>query len=159
MPFPLRGSDRPPLTVAATSISRRATARPGGWQWPPCGASKGGCKSSSRAGGVAEQQLDGAQIGAGFEQMCGEAMSKSVRMQRLVDPGAFGGFPTGVPDNLVADGVIGGVPAAAREQPNGRFAGQAAIMCAQFIVQMGAEHDVAVLAALALLDMHHHAGS
>jgi hypothetical protein len=24
--------------------------------------------------GVAEQQLDGAQIGAGFEQMCGEAM-------------------------------------------------------------------------------------
>ena len=32
--------------------------------------------------GVAEQQLNGAQVGAGFEQMCGEAMSKSVGMQR-----------------------------------------------------------------------------
>ena len=29
--------------------------------------------------GVAEQQLDGAQVGAGFEQMCGEAVAKSVR--------------------------------------------------------------------------------
>jgi len=87
--------------------------------------------------GMAQQQLNGAQVGAGFEQMCGEAMSKSVRMQRLVDSGAFGGFPTGVPDDLVADGVIGSVPAAAREQPNGRFAGQAAIMCAQFIAQIG----------------------
>ena len=77
---------------------------------------------------MAEQQLDGAQVGAGLEEMCGEAVSKSVRMQRLVDSGAFGGFPTGVPDDLVADGVISGVPAAAREQPNGRFAGQSAIM-------------------------------
>jgi len=31
-------------------------------------------------------------------------------------------------------------------------------MCAQFLVQVGAEHNVAVLADLALLDMHHHAG-
>jgi hypothetical protein len=74
-------------------------------------------------------------------------------MQRLVDSGALGGFPAGVPDDLVADGVIGGVPAAAREQPNGRFAGQSAIMGAQFVAQMGAEHDVAVLAAFAVLDM------
>ena len=78
-------------------------------------------------------------------------------MQRLVDSRAFGGFPTGVPDDLVADGVIGGVMRAAREQPNGRFAGQPAIMCAQFLVQIGAEQNVAVLAAFTLLDMHHHA--
>jgi hypothetical protein len=31
-------------------------------------------------------------------------------------------------------------------------------MGAQFVAQMGAEHDVAVLAAFAVLDMHHHAG-
>jgi len=55
--------------------------------------------------GVAEQQLDGAQVGSGFQKMSGEAVSKSVRMQRLVDSGAFGGFPTGVPDDLVADGI------------------------------------------------------
>ena len=30
-------------------------------------------------------------------------------------------------------------------------------MCAQFIEQMGAEHDIAILAAFAVLDMHHHA--
>jgi hypothetical protein len=30
------------------------------------------------------------------------------------------------------------VPAAARKQPHGRFAGQPAIMCAQFVEQMGA---------------------
>jgi hypothetical protein len=57
---------------------------------------------------VAEQQLDGPQVGASFEQMCGEAVSKSMRMQRLVDSGALGGFPTGVPDDLVADGVVDG---------------------------------------------------
>ena len=74
---------------------------------------------------MAEQQLDGAQVGAAFEQMGGEAMSKSVGMQRLVDAGAFGGFPAGVPDDLVADRGVGGVMRAAREQPNGRFAGRA----------------------------------
>jgi len=62
--------------------------------------------------GVTEQQLDGAQVGAGFQQVCGEAVSQRVRMQRLVDSGALGGLTTGVPDDLVADGVIGGVPAA-----------------------------------------------
>ena len=107
--------------------------------------------------GVAEEQLDRAQVGAGLQQMGGEAMAQRMRMQRLVDAGALGGFTTGVPDDLVADGVIGGVPAAAGEQPNGRFAGQPAIMGAQFVEQMGAEHDVAVLAAFAVLDMHHHA--
>src|ERR1039458_3508162 len=71
--------------------------------------------------GMAEQQLDGAQVGAGFEQMCGEAMSKSVGMQRLVDPGAFGGLPAGVPDDLVSDRSVGRVMRAAWEQPDGRF--------------------------------------
>src|ERR1017187_2869000 len=69
--------------------------------------------------GMAEQQLDGAQVGAGFEQMSGEAMSKSVGMQRLVDPGAFGGLPAGVPDDLVSDRSVGRVMRAAWEQPDG----------------------------------------
>ena len=80
-------------------------------------------------------------------------------MQRLVDAGAFGGFPTGVPDDLVAD--RSNRPCAmraAREQPNGRFAGAAGDNAARSSsVQMGAEHDVAVLAAFAVLNMHHHA--
>ncbi len=54
---------------------------------------------------------------------CVEAVAKSVRMQGFVDAGAFGGFPTGVPDDLVADRSVGRVMRATREQPNGRFAG------------------------------------
>jgi hypothetical protein len=84
-------------------------------------------------------------------------VAQRVRMERLVDAGALSRLAAGVPDDLVADGVVGGVPSAAREQPNGGFAGQPAIMGAQFLVQMGAEHDVAVLAAFAFLDMEHHA--
>src|ERR1039458_10383684 len=107
--------------------------------------------------GVAEEQLYGAQVGAGFEQMRGEAMPQRMRMQRLADACALGGFAASVPDNFVADGGIGGVPAAAREQPHGRLAGQPAIMGAQFVEQMGTEHDVAILAALPFLDMESHA--
>ena len=62
--------------------------------------------------GVAEQQLDGAQVGAGFHQMGGEAVPPSVRMQRLFDSGALGGLTTGVPDDFVTDRVLGGMPAA-----------------------------------------------
>ena len=75
--------------------------------------------------GVAEQQLDGAQVGAGFEQMGGEAVSKRVRMQRLVDAGALGGFPAGVPDDLVADGSVGRVMRAARETAKRQVCGAA----------------------------------
>src|SRR5689334_3702337 len=106
---------------------------------------------------MAEQQLDGAQVRAGFEQMGGETVSQSVRMQRLVDSGALSGLPTGMPDHLVANRIIGGVPAAARKQPDGGFANQAPIMGAEFIAQMRAEDDVAIPAALAVLDVHHHA--
>ena len=35
---------------------------------------------------MSEQHLDGAQVGAGFEQMCGEAMSKSVGCSGLLTP-------------------------------------------------------------------------
>jgi hypothetical protein len=34
--------------------------------------------------GVAKQQLDGAQIGAGFEQMCGEAMSEDLPILLMI---------------------------------------------------------------------------
>jgi hypothetical protein len=47
---------------------------------------------------MAEQYLDGAQIGAGFKQMCGEAMSQSVRMDApVLKAGAFGGDLAGGP--------------------------------------------------------------
>ena len=65
--------------------------------------------------GVAAERLNGPQIGAGFQQMCNEAVSLRVRM-RPGDSWALGGFSAGVADDLVADRTIGGVPATAAEQ-------------------------------------------
>ena len=47
---------------------------------------------------MAEQDLDGAQVGAGFKKMCGETMSQGVRMDMpVVESGAFGGDLAGAP--------------------------------------------------------------
>jgi hypothetical protein len=47
---------------------------------------------------MSEQYLDGAQVGAGFEQVCGEAMSQGVRMDApMLEAGAFGSNLAGAP--------------------------------------------------------------
>jgi hypothetical protein len=47
---------------------------------------------------VTEQYLDGAQVGPGFEKMCGEAMSQGMRVDVLMrEAGAFGGNLAGTP--------------------------------------------------------------
>ena len=47
---------------------------------------------------MTEQYLDGAQVRAGFEKVCGEAMSQSVRMDvPVIEAGAFGGDLAGTP--------------------------------------------------------------
>ena len=47
---------------------------------------------------MSKQYLNGAQVGAGFEKMCCEAMSQSVRMNALaVEACAFGGDLAGAP--------------------------------------------------------------
>ncbi len=107
---------------------------------------------------VAEQQLDGAQVGAGLEQMGGEAMAQRVRMQRLVHAAALRRPPAGVPDDLFGDRSVGGVMRAAGKQPQRRFATQTAVVLPQLIEQAGTEHDIPVPAAFALFDVEHHAG-
>ena len=72
---------------------------------------------------MAQQELNCAQVGAGLQQVGGEAVSKSVGVQWFVDPGASSGLAAGVPDHLIADAAISPVPPAARKQPVTRFAG------------------------------------
>ena len=60
---------------------------------------------------MAEQKLNGAQIGAGLEQMRGKAVPQRVRVDVFADAGAFGGFAAGMPHDLGRDGLVGGVPA------------------------------------------------
>ena len=104
-----------------------------------------------------QQHLDGAQVGAGFEQMRGKAVAQSVGMDVLVfKAGAFGGLLTGVPENLGGDRMTRRMPSVAGKQPVGGLALQPAPVDAKGIEQLRAEHDIAVLAPLASPDMNDH---
>jgi hypothetical protein len=50
------------------------------------------------------------------------------------------------------------VTGAAGEEPDRRFAPQAAIVLSELLEQARAEYDVPILAAFAFLDVEHHAG-
>src|SRR5450631_1942979 len=67
---------------------------------------------------MTEQYLNSAQVGTGFEKMCGEAMSQSVRMDvPFLEPGALSGDLAGGPQDLGSDRVSCRVPAVAWEEP------------------------------------------
>src|SRR5207248_9563380 len=102
-----------------------------------------------------QQHLDGAQVGAGFEQMSGEAVAQSVRMDVFVlKAGAFGGPLTGNPENLGGDRMTCCVPSVTGKQPVGGLAPQSTPVDAQGIEQLRAEHDISVLASLAAPNMY-----
>src|SRR5258708_22482601 len=104
-----------------------------------------------------QQHLDGAQVGTSFEQMRGKAVAQRMRMDVLVfKAGAFGGLLTGVPENLGGDRMTRRVPSVAGEQPIVGLAFQPAPVDTQGIEQLGAEHDIAILAPLAAPNMNDH---
>src|SRR5208283_2673843 len=55
---------------------------------------------------MAEQELDGTQVGTGFEQMSGPGMANQVRARRLAKAGFSGRFSTRHPYRLVANGLL-----------------------------------------------------
>jgi hypothetical protein len=101
---------------------------------------------------VAEQQLDGAQVCAGFQQMDRKGVAQRVRGDRLGEAGQPLRLAAGDADGVAGDRLTGQV---SREQPlpgmHGRPIGT------QCLQQSRREHDVAVLAALALVDADDHA--
>jgi len=98
------------------------------------------------------------QVGAGFEQVGGEAMAEHVGIDTFLNPGAAGGFDASVVGRLVIHGVISTVPAVAGKKPD-RLLAQTSPVSAQFLEQDRAEHDVAVLMAFAVLNVHDHASA
>jgi hypothetical protein len=104
---------------------------------------------------MAQQDLNGVQVGAGFQQVRGEAVTEHVGIHLLLNAGAAGGVLTSVTRRFGIDGLIAAVPAVAGEQPYG-FSAQALPVRAELIEQDGTEHHVAVLATLAALDVNHH---
>jgi len=99
---------------------------------------------------MTKQDLNGAQVGAGFEKVRGEAMSQGVGMNAaVVEAGALGSDLAGRPQDLGGHRLAGCVPAVAGKQPLLGLAPETAPVGAQFFEQPGAEHDIAVLAASA----------
>src|SRR5450631_4124658 len=106
---------------------------------------------------MAEQDLNRAQVRAGFEKVCGEAMSQSVRMDvPVIEAGSFGSNLAGTPQDLGGHRLAGCVPTVAGKEPLLRLAPESAPVSAQRIEQLRAEHYIAVLASLALPDVNHH---
>jgi len=106
---------------------------------------------------MAEQDLNGAKVGAGFKKMCGEAMPQSVRMDApMLKARTFSSDLAGSPEDLGGDGITCRVPAVAGKQPLLRLAPETSPVDAKFLQQLRAEHDIAVLAALALSDVNYH---
>ena len=96
------------------------------------------------------------QVGAGFQQMRGEAVTEQVGIHTLRNSGTAGGILAGVAWGLGIDGPSTGVPAITGKQPGAGFFPQAPPVCAELVEQNGTEHYVAVLATLATLDVNHH---
>src|SRR5437879_13218281 len=89
--------------------------------------------------------------------MSGEAMAQGVGMDGTIKARALRGFLGGVVYRFCVDRVIRSRPTAAGKEPVAGFSLQPTPVLAQLFKQLGAEHDVAVFAALSSADMNHHA--
>src|SRR5215472_9081986 len=89
--------------------------------------------------------------------MGGEAMAQGVGMDGIVEARALSGCLAGVARCFGVDRVISSMPTVAGKEPVAGFSPQPAPVLAQFVEQLGAEHDIPVFAAFSSLDMNHHA--
>src|SRR3974377_2108658 len=87
--------------------------------------------------------------------MSGEAMAQGVGMYSTVKARALGGSLAGVVYRFRVDRVIRRMPTVAGKEPGAGFSPQPTPVLAQFFEQLGAEHDIAVFAALSSADMDH----
>src|SRR5580765_7337295 len=57
--------------------------------------------------GMSEQDLNGTQVGSGFQKVGSTAMSQAVRRKAFRDTGLLRGMPAGQPHGVDADGDVG----------------------------------------------------
>src|SRR4029077_10063121 len=103
---------------------------------------------------MSEQDLNGAEIRAGFIEMCRKTVAKSMRMNAFLEAGALGGFLTCVPNGFRIDGPI--LAIVAGEQPGAGLAMVETPIGAEGREESGAEHDTAILATLTVAGLPHH---
>src|SRR5262252_2154617 len=89
--------------------------------------------------------------------MSGKAMAKRVRVDGRVEARTLSGSVTRMPNRFRVDRVIRRMPTVAGKEPVAGFSPQPAPVLAQFLEQLGAEHDIPVFAAFSSLDVNHHA--
>ena len=106
--------------------------------------------------GVAEQELNRPQVGTRFQQMGRVRVPQRVRGDAFVDPRLPRGQAHGLPDHLRRDRRIG-PPAVARPREEVGLRSHPAVVLTQGREECGTEGDLAIAAALALLDAEHHA--
>src|ERR1700728_779134 len=105
-----------------------------------------------------EQNLDGAQVGTGFQQVRGKAMAERVRMNMFIlEAGVFGRLHAGPPQNLGVDRAVECTPKSSGKSPVGRLAVESAPVRSQRLQQRGAEHNVAIFTPLAATNVNDHA--
>ena len=104
---------------------------------------------------MAEQNLDGRQIGAIFQQVSREAMPQHVRDNAFLYTRVACGFGTGIPDRVAGHGLpYSAMPGATGKQVGLRLL--PAPVLAERLQQLGAQWQVAILATLAFTDVDDH---
>ena len=102
--------------------------------------------------GVSEKELNGVQVGTGFQQVGGEAVTQSVGRDGFLDAGFGGGLAHKIENRFGCDGFVFDVP---WEEP---VLGAVDFpMLAEGVEENRGEHDVAVLSSFPLLDVDEHA--
>ena len=105
---------------------------------------------------MSEKHLDGAQIGAGFQHVRGETVPQRMRRYVLLDAGLLGGLATACPDDLLGDGHIS-PPVLHRAWEQIGLGLHPAPVLAQSLQKLRGQQNIAIAAALALMDMNDHA--
>src|ERR1017187_2905729 len=105
---------------------------------------------------MAKQNLDGAQVGAGFQHMSCETMPQAVRRYVLGDAGTLGGLVYRLPDDLFRNRDIG-PPSLHRTWEQIGLGLHPAPILAQSLQQLGGQQDIAVAGSLALANVNDHA--
>ena len=101
---------------------------------------------------MAQQQLDGAHIGAGFQQVCGEGMTQRVRRDGFLNPAVLSRLLASLEHSSAGHRLTAD---SARKQPV--VGAHDLKIRAQRLQQPRREHDVAVLLSLTLFHTQHHA--
>jgi|SRR6516164_550681 hypothetical protein len=100
---------------------------------------------------MTEQQLDGAHIGALFQQVNGKGVAHGMWCDRLSNAAAVTSSPTRLLNRARADVPVGLIPG---KEPS--LGSLDAPPLAKNLKQFGGEHDIAIFLSLALLDANDH---